>query len=228
MPTALSPLPLQPPIRWTKPTHANTHGGKTYKATHPGLFKVEFSASSGAAEQEEYSSRLVAARDFAPGERITKLTNISLAPEKAYSSVQFGTGPRDHLELNSDLLFMNHSCDPTAELHLPSHRPEEWEVRVRVRARGRDQSSSPSESDDEDGGIKEGEAITFFYPSTEWDMAQGFDCSCGAANCLGKIQGAKYLSVEQLEERGYVNEHILRLKEVQAQDQEQERAQNGQ
>ncbi|OCF39175.1 hypothetical protein I317_07035 [Kwoniella heveanensis CBS 569] len=200
MPTALSPLPLQPPVRWTKPTHANTHGGKTYKPTHPDLFRVEFSASSGGGDEEEYSSRLVASRDFAPDERITKLTNISLAPEKAYSSVQFGTGPRDHLELNSDLLFMNHSCNPTAEIHLPSHRPEEWEVRAR--------SSSTQ-------GIKEGEAITFFYPSTEWDMAQGFDCSCGATNCLGKIQGAKYLSVAQLEERGYVNEHILKLKEAQ-------------
>ncbi|WVF73108.1 hypothetical protein IAT40_007927 [Kwoniella sp. CBS 6097] len=214
MPTALSPLPTQPPSKWIKPTHANTHGGKTYKPTHPDLFRVEFSAPSGAAsgggEQEEYSSRLVASRDFAPDEQITKLTNISLAPEKAYSSVQFGTGPRDHLELNSDLLFMNHSCDPTAEIHLPSHRPDEWEVRVR---------STLSQ------GIKEGEAITFFYPSTEWDMAQGFDCSCGSANCLGKIQGAKYLSVEQLEERGYVNEHILRLKEGQAQ--EQEKGQNG-
>lgn len=29
-------------------------------------------------------------------------------------------------------------------------------------------------------GIKKGGDITFFYPSTEWDMAQGFDCSCGA------------------------------------------------
>lgn len=29
-------------------------------------------------------------------------------------------------------------------------------------------------------GLKKGQDITFFYPSTEWDMAQGFECSCGA------------------------------------------------
>lgn len=29
-------------------------------------------------------------------------------------------------------------------------------------------------------GLAEGQDITFFYPSTEWDMAQGFDCACGA------------------------------------------------
>lgn len=44
-------------------------------------------------------------QDFAPGEQLAALDNISLAEVKAYSSVQFGAGPRDHLELNSDLLF---------------------------------------------------------------------------------------------------------------------------
>lgn len=33
------------------------------------------------------------------------LENISAAPAKAYSSVQYGPGEHDHLELNSDLLF---------------------------------------------------------------------------------------------------------------------------
>lgn len=65
-------------------------------------------------------------------------------------------------------------------------------------------------------GIKSGEDITFFYPSTEWDMAQGFECSCGAADCLGQIRGAKYLTLKQLEDRGLVNEHIRALKAEQA------------
>ncbi|WVR07768.1 hypothetical protein IAU60_004811 [Kwoniella sp. DSM 27419] len=197
MPTALSPLPLQAPSAWTKPTYSNTHGGKTYSPTHPDLFRVEFTPPQG--DSEEFSSRLVAEADFGPDERITRLTNISLAPEKAYSSVQFGNGPRDHLELNSDLLFMNHSCAPTAELHLDQQQPEQWEVRTTSR------------------GLKKGEAITFFYPSTEWDMAQGFQCSCGASHCLGQIRGARYLTLDQLEERGYVNEHIRRAKGEQAQ-----------
>ncbi|WWC64698.1 uncharacterized protein I303_107309 [Kwoniella dejecticola CBS 10117] len=196
MPTALSPLPLNPPEVWTKPTYSNTHGGKTYKPTHPDLFKVEFTPPVSGSGEEEYSSRLVAARDFEPNETITRLTNISLAPEKAYSSVQFGSGQRDHLELNSDLLFMNHSCSPTAEIRLPTNRPHEWEVRATSK------------------GLKEGEAITFFYPSTEWDMAVGFDCSCGSDNCLGKIKGAKHISIADLEERSYINDHILRLKEA--------------
>lgn len=56
---------------------------------------------------------------------------------------------------------VNHSCSPTAYVDLSSKLPEQWCVRT-----------TPA-------GLKAGEAITFFYPSTEWDMAQGFDCACG-------------------------------------------------
>jgi hypothetical protein len=51
-------------------------------------------------------------------------------------------------------------------------------------------------------------------------MAQGFRCSCGSDKCLGEIRGAKYLTIEQLEERGEVNEHIRRLKQEQAEGNE--------
>ena len=44
-------------------------------------------------------------QNFQAGERICGLDNVSLAEEKAYSSVQFGTNANDHFELNSDLLF---------------------------------------------------------------------------------------------------------------------------
>jgi hypothetical protein len=41
--------------------------------------------------------------------------------------------------------------------------------------------------------IREGEEMTFFYPSTEWEMIQPFNCYCGSHNCLGQIQGAAFL-----------------------------------
>ena len=59
-------------------------------------------------------------------------------------------------------------------------------------------------------------------------MAQGFDCSCGAKvrmsfsslafrlmvgqDCLGRITGAKDVSLWELEKRGWVNEHIWTFK----------------
>lgn len=57
---------------------------------------------------------------------------------------------------------VNHSCSPTTEVHLPPFRPNEWGVYATSK------------------GLKKGESLEFFYPSTEWDMAQGFDCACGS------------------------------------------------
>jgi hypothetical protein len=48
----------------------------------------------------------------------------------------------------------------------------------------------------EDVGV--GDDLTFFYPSTEWEMAQPFDCFCKAENCLGRIDGAFSLDPEIL------------------------------
>lgn len=49
-------------------------------------------------------------------------------------------------------------------------------------------------------------------------MAQGFECSCGSEKCLGEIKGARHLTVQQLKERGWVNEHILEMKEEQSKE----------
>jgi hypothetical protein len=47
--------------------------------------------------------------------------------------------------------------------------------------------------------IAEGEELRFFYPSTEWSMAEPFACFCGAPGCLGRISGAADLPDEVLE-----------------------------
>ncbi len=48
-------------------------------------------------------------------------------------------------------------------------------------------------------GIQPGDELTFFYPYTEWAMAQPFDCFCGAATCRGRIAGARDMTAAQLE-----------------------------
>jgi len=69
--------------------------------------------------------------------------------------------------------------------------------------------------------------VTFFYPSTEWKMAQPFDCLCGSTvrpnfllvhpdfhgqwirqGCLERIEGAISLSAEELSSHGFVNPWI--------------------
>lgn len=51
----------------------------------------------------------------------------------------------------------------------------------------------------------------FFYPSTEWDMAQPFTCICNTPSCRGRISGAKTMTQDQL--AGYwLSGHIRELK----------------
>ncbi|KAH8847666.1 hypothetical protein MCOR27_008322 [Pyricularia oryzae] len=98
----------------------------------------------------------------------------TLAEEPTYATVQIG---RDrHLNLNSDLLYINHSCDPSLIFDTAN-------LAILVGPKG----------------IRAGEELTFFYPSTEWRMAQPFACLCGAATCRGTISGAEAMSTCDLE-----------------------------
>ncbi|CAI6332069.1 unnamed protein product [Periconia digitata] len=131
-----------------------------------------------------YATSLVALPAGAVFARITSPTPAS----PAYSTVQ---ASRDlHIELNSDLLYINHSCRPSLVFDM-----EKWEVRV---------------SEDLEGGLKVGDLLTFFYPSTEWAMAQKFECTCEEKTCLGWIGGAKEMDGAVL--KGYrLNSHIEAL-----------------
>jgi SET domain len=42
------------------------------------------------------------------------------------------------------------------------------------------------------------EEITFFYPSTEWEMDKPFECYCGSKDCIGIVSGAKYLKTNTI------------------------------
>ena len=68
---------------------------------------------------------------------------------------------------------------------------QRWEVRV----------------SEQGEGLKEGDELTFFYPSTEWSMAQPFECLCKTEACAGEIKGARDMSKEVLG-RYWLNKHI--------------------
>jgi len=48
-------------------------------------------------------------------------------------------------------------------------------------------------------GIREGQELTYFYPSTEWEMAQPFECYCGEVACKGLIDGAGRMGGKKVE-----------------------------
>ncbi|KAJ9652388.1 hypothetical protein H2198_008357 [Neophaeococcomyces mojaviensis] len=127
------------------------------------------------------------------GSFFTAITTATAVPERRWSTVQ--VSENEHVELNSALLYMNHSCIPSLELDT-----SRMEVRV---SRTRD--------------LKFGDELNFFYPSTEWEMDKHFACLCGAGNeCLGTLRGAAHIDVSSLRLKGhFINDHILRLKSQQ-------------
>jgi hypothetical protein len=112
------------------------------KPTHPNDFKVVRQGSP-----ESFSSKLCAVRKFLKGSVIAPLEGLTPGA-KRYSTVQISE--TKHIELNSDLVFMNHSCDPSTLM----------DVDRMVVIATRD--------------IAAGDELTFFYPSTEWDMGKIF------------------------------------------------------
>ena len=58
--------------------------------------------------------------------------------------------------------------------------------------------------------IREAEKLTFFYPSTEWDMSTPFEGHCGGAECIGTVRGAKFLPLETLR-RHQINPHLAQI-----------------
>lgn len=134
-----------------------------------------------------FESRAVSLVSVPAGAVFTRILTATPATV-AYSSVQ--TSATEHIELNSDLVFVNHSCDPSLEFDMAA-----MEVRV---VKGRD--------------LRKGDELTFFYPSSEWDMAQPFQCRCGTARCIGWVDGAGNLADSVL--KGYwLNGHIEQMLE---------------
>ena len=116
---------------------------------------------------------LFAAVSCAPGDVICAFSAATTQSFATYLTVQ--TGTNRHITLKPEFLqYINHSCNPntffnTTSMELVCLQP-----------------------------IQPGDELTFFYPSTEWEMAQPFVCNCNSAACIQLINGASHLSIETL------------------------------
>ncbi|MGB3006760.1 MAG: SET domain-containing protein-lysine N-methyltransferase [Chitinophagaceae bacterium] len=114
---------------------------------------------------------LFALRSYQPGEVIADFSAGTISSEPTYLTVQVDI--EKHITLTPEFLqYINHSCDPnvffnTTTMQLVALR----EVSIE-------------------------EEMSFFYPSTEWEMTQSFNCYCGSPACIGEIKGAAFLSNE--------------------------------
>ncbi len=137
-------------------------------------YRLVISTSIGEVREDVASGQkaFFAGRQFGAGEVISSFAAGEDHAAPSYLTVQLGDN--QHIMLNPEYLqYINHSCNPncffdTTHLAVIALRDIACE-----------------------------EELSFFYPSSEWDMSQPFVCNCGSQQCLGIIQGAKYLSPQQ-------------------------------
>ncbi len=131
-----------------------------------------------------YGSKLITKNPFASGDLIYQFSRYRVTTRPTYQTIQISTDKHiDHLDV---LAYLNHSCSPNTLIDTKN---------LSVTAARK---------------IRAGEELTFFYPATEWEMAQPFICCCKAPGCLGLIAGAKYLSMDILN-LYRISPHILEM-----------------
>lgn len=136
------------------------------------------------ADGNDFRARLVSSRVLPQGAVVAGIDGAKVVGSASYRSVQTAEGR--HIEDIGVLAYLNHSCAPNVAIDV------ERMVVMAIRP------------------IAAGDELTFFYPSTEWDMAQPFQCWCGAKGCLGWVGGARHVAKEVLA-RHVLSPHIARL-----------------
>eukprot|EP00667_Euglena_gracilis_P021367 EG_transcript_23369 len=134
------------------------------------------------------TAKVVANKAFAAGTDIATLNPSIPADQQNYLTVQ--VGPSEHILLENEIQYVNHSCAPTSFMDVE---------RMQLVALK---------------DLQPGDEVTSFYPSFEWSMSEPFDCWCGAAGCLKRIQGAKYIPAAVLESYT-LNRHIKAIQVAQ-------------
>ncbi|KAK1144633.1 hypothetical protein N8T08_004936 [Aspergillus melleus] len=142
---------------------------------------------------QPYKSAAYSLISLPAGAFFAKINTATFVDHTTYTSVANGKDLR--IELNSDLVYCNHSCNPSLVFDMTR-----FEVRV-----------------SEDRPLAVGDELSFFYPSTEWEMVQPFRCECSAGpdKCLGFIAGSSKVEPSTLA-RFWLNDHIRQLLEVPA------------
>ncbi len=134
---------------------------------------------------EQTGRRVVAIRSLRAGEVLADLSNAQRVPIATRYTVQVEVD--SHIDGLWQFTFLNHSCAPN--------------VRIDTTAMT---ISTVRE-------IAAGEELGYFYPSTEWTMAEPFDCQCSAVTCVGRVSGAAELPADVLAMH-WVNPHIAELR----------------
>jgi len=126
---------------------------------------------------------LITKQAYKKGEVMCSIPSENIMDKPNRFTVQIGKDRHTHV---GKLAALNHSCDPNVIL--------DTERMLMVACRD----------------IQKSEDLSFFYPSTEWEMNAPFICLCGASNCIHVVAGARFLPLSTLENH-YLNKHIREM-----------------
>ena len=126
---------------------------------------------------------LITKQAYKKGETICEMPSENIMDKPNRYTVQIGRTTHTHV---GKLAALNHSCDPNVIL--------DTEKMIMIARHD----------------IEKGEELSFFYPSTEWEMQAPFICLCGAANCIHVVVGACFLPLLTLENH-YFSLHIREM-----------------
>jgi hypothetical protein len=126
---------------------------------------------------------LISKRAYAKGELICEIPTEKVVNKANRYTVQIASDK--HTDVGK-LAALNHSCNPNVFL--------DTENLLMYACKD----------------IEKGEELSFFYPSTEWEMDAPFICLCGASSCIHVVAGARFLPLSTLENH-YLNKHIREM-----------------
>ena len=115
--------------------------------------------------------QLVASQAIKAGEIIVQSREEEIQDHRTWRTLQLDESR--HLR-NAFLNFVDHSCSPNSLLDVVSL------ALMAIR------------------DISIGDPIAFFYPGSEVELSQEFDCHCGSDECLRHINGGFYLTHDQM------------------------------
>jgi SET domain len=126
---------------------------------------------------------LITKQAYTKGQVICEIPSDNVVNKASRFTVQIDRN--EHTDVGK-LAALNHSCDPNVILDT-------------------DNMVMVARYD-----ISKNDELSFFYPSTEWEMAAPFICLCGASNCIHVVAGARFLPLSTLENH-FLNRHIREM-----------------
>ncbi len=118
------------------------------------------------------------------GEELDRPSRHSIQLDERTHIEVTGDSPLEQLMLSHPWRFTNHSCDPNTRLvgrALVALKP-----------------------------VRAGDEITYNYNTSEWELAEPFECGCGSPDCERTIRGFKYVERQERERiRPLLAPHLL-------------------